>query len=69
MKQRLEKLFKEKVNGKVVLITGASSGIGLTVAHRLAGAGAELVTTEMVMFEWLRTCEDPAFKEMLALVK
>lgn len=36
---------------------------------RLAGAGAELVTTEMVMFEWLRTCEDPAFKEMLALVK
>lgn len=36
---------------------------------RLAGAGAELVTTEMVMFEWIRTCEDPAFKEMLALVK
>ena len=36
---------------------------------RLAGAGAELVTTEMVLFEWLRTCEDPAFKEMLALVK
>ena len=36
---------------------------------RLAGAGAELVTTEMVMFEWLRTCEDPAFKDMLALVK
>lgn len=36
---------------------------------RLAGAGAELVTTEMVLFEWLRTCEDPAFKDMLALVK
>ena len=36
---------------------------------RLAGAGAELVTTEMVAFEWLRTAEHPAFKDMLALVK
>jgi nicotinamidase-related amidase len=36
---------------------------------RLAGAGAELVSTEMVAFEWLRSCEHPAFKDMLALVK
>lgn len=36
---------------------------------RLAGAGAELVTTEMVLFEWLRSVEHPAFKEVLALVK
>jgi nicotinamidase-related amidase len=36
---------------------------------RLAGAGAELVTTEMVAFEWLRTAENPAFKDVLALVK
>jgi len=36
---------------------------------RLAGAGAELVTTEMVIFEWARTAENPAFKELLALVK
>ena len=36
---------------------------------RLAGAGAELVTTEMVAFEWLRSCEHPAFKDMLTLVK
>lgn len=36
---------------------------------RLAGAGAELVTTEMVAFEWLRSCEHPAFKDMLALIK
>lgn len=36
---------------------------------RLAGAGAELVTTEMVCFEWLRSCEHPAFKDVLALVK
>lgn len=36
---------------------------------RLAGAGAELVTTEMVVFEWLRTAEHPAFREMQALIK
>jgi nicotinamidase-related amidase len=36
---------------------------------RLAGAGAELVTTEMVVFEWLRTAEHPGFREALTLVK
>jgi nicotinamidase-related amidase len=36
---------------------------------RLAGAGAELVTTEMVAFEWLRNAEHPRFKEVLGLVK
>lgn len=36
---------------------------------RLAGAGAELVTTEMVGFEWLRTAEHPEFKAVQALIK
>ncbi len=36
---------------------------------RLASAGAELVTTEMVLFEWLRDCEHPAFKNLLALIR
>ena len=36
---------------------------------RLAGAGAELVTTEMVLFEWLRTAEHTDFKAIQALVK
>ena len=36
---------------------------------RLAGAGCELVTTEMVAFEWLRTAEHPAFEDVLRLVK
>jgi nicotinamidase-related amidase len=36
---------------------------------RLASAGAELVTTEMVAFEWLRTAEHPDFKAVLELVK
>jgi nicotinamidase-related amidase len=36
---------------------------------RLAGAGAELVTTEMVAFEWLRTAEHPAFNSVQSLIK
>lgn len=36
---------------------------------RLAGAGAELVTTEMVLFEWLQTAEHSHFKEIQALIK
>ena len=36
---------------------------------RLAGAGVELVTTEMVLFEWLRSSDHPQFKAIQALVK
>ena len=36
---------------------------------RLAGAGAELVTTEMVVFEWLRSCEHEDFRDILQMIK
>lgn len=36
---------------------------------RLAGAGAELVTTEMVVFEWLGSAEHPQFKSVQLLIK
>lgn len=36
---------------------------------RLAGAGCELVTTEMVLFEWLRTADHPDFRAVHALIK
>lgn len=36
---------------------------------RMAHHGAEIVTTEMVVFEWTATAEHPRFKELLNLVK
>lgn len=36
---------------------------------RLAGNGVELVTSEMVAFEWLGHCEHPKFREALGLIK
>ena len=36
---------------------------------RLAGNGAELVTTEMVAFEWLRSADHPLFRSIQGLIK
>lgn len=40
-----------------------------TALARMAKHGAEIVTTEMVLFEWLGGAEHPKFREILALVK
>jgi nicotinamidase-related amidase len=45
---------------------GADREAGL---KRLEKHGAELVTTEMVIFEWLRAAGTPEFKELQALIK
>lgn len=37
--------------------------------ERLARHGAEIVTTEMVLFEWLESAEHPRFREVVALIK
>ena len=37
--------------------------------RRMERHGAEVVTTEMVIFEWLESCEHPRFREALALVR
>jgi len=43
VKPKLEKLFQKRVNGKTIIVTGASSGIGLTVSKYLAQAGAHVL--------------------------
>ena len=37
--------------------------------QRWLQAGGNIVTTEMAMFEWLGTARNPAFREVLALIK
>ena len=37
--------------------------------RRMAEQGADLVTAEMVAFEWLDSCNHPDFKAVIALVK
>lgn len=38
-------------------------------AHRAEAHGAELVSTEMAIFEWLATADHPRFREVLRLMK
>ena len=40
-----------------------------TAIRRLERDGAEIVTTEMVLFEWLRTAEDPNLRRIIDLVR
>ena len=46
--------------------TAASHAAGL---ERLAASGVTIVTTEMVVFEWLGRADRPEFKPLLALIK
>jgi nicotinamidase-related amidase len=40
-----------------------------TAIRRLERNGAEIVTTEMVLFEWLRTAEDARLDRVIALIR
>ena len=40
-----------------------------TAIARLARHGAEIVTTEMVVFEWLGSARHPRFREVIGLIK
>lgn len=40
-----------------------------TAIRRMERRGAQIVTTEMAIFEWLETCEHPRFRDALALVR
>jgi len=40
-----------------------------TALARMVRHGAEIVTTEMVLFEWLGTAEHPGFRNAIALIR
>jgi nicotinamidase-related amidase len=40
-----------------------------TALNRMERHGADIVTTEMVVFEWLGSCEHPRFREAAALIR
>ncbi len=58
---------------EVWVVTDASSARSArdrdAAYDRLAGAGVELVTTEMVAFEWLGGSRHPAYERALALLR
>jgi len=58
---------------EVFVVTDATSSRTLTSEQacldRLQAAGAGIVTTEMVVFEWLGRADTPEFKELLPLIK
>ena len=60
--------------GREVWVVADACGSRTAADHalamqRLRDAGARIVGTEMVLFEWLHDCRHPAFKPVLALVK
>jgi len=54
----------------VVDAIGSRQNLNKIIAiDRARSAGAEIVTSEMVMFEWIRNSEHPKFREILRLIK
>jgi nicotinamidase-related amidase len=60
--------------GREVWVVADACGSRTAANHalamqRLRDAGARIVGTEMVLFEWVHDCRHPAFKQVLELVK
>ena len=64
--------LREAVKAVFVVADAVSSRVALSAERafdRLRGAGVDIVTTEMVVFEWLKRAGSPAFKTLSGLVK
>lgn len=59
----------QRVRLVVDAIGSRQSANKIAAVDRAKSAGAEIVTSEMVAFEWLRTSEHPRFREALKLIK
>ena len=61
-------------DGRRVFVVGDATGSRRaeskeTALRRMERHGADVVTTEMVLFEWLKTAEHPRFREIAALIR
>ena len=70
----LQTALQFKADGRDVFVVGDACGSRTEMSRqaamdRLAAAGCEIATTEMVLFEWLATAEHPRFKAIQALIK
>ena len=65
------KLIEEGYDVSVIVDgVGSRRALDKKIAlERLQAAGARLITAEMLGFEWLKSAKNPAFKEVLALLK
>jgi nicotinamidase-related amidase len=61
-RQRRVKLVSDAVGSR-------QAGDKAAAIERARAAGAEIVTSEMLMFEWMRDSEHPKFREILKLIK
>ena len=66
--------FLNEIAGRRVWVVAGACGSRRSADHaqamqRLRQAGATLVSSEMVLFEWLADCRHPQFKRVLQLVK
>jgi nicotinamidase-related amidase len=69
--QTVLQLKAEGVDVRVVVdAVGSRSALSKEIAlRRMEAAGIALVTTEMVLFEWLRDANHPQFRSLLKLIK
>ena len=54
----IDRSLRGTVGGKVVLVTGGSSGIGLAAAHKFAEAGAITIICAATRTSWPRPCKE-----------
>lgn len=62
------------ISGRQVTVVGDACGSRTAADHqmamqRLARCGVSVLSVEMVVFEWLRSCEHPDFRACLAEIK
>ncbi|WP_211463349.1 isochorismatase family protein [Collimonas silvisoli] len=61
-RQRRVKLVSDAIGSR-------KAGDKIAAIDRARAAGAEIVTSEMLMFEWMRDSDHPKFREILKLIK